>query len=86
MNNNKKVLIDIFLNNNLRNIKFKHLYNALIYLGFKNRIKGDHYIFYKEGINEIINLQPDNNMAKPYQIKQVKILLVKYNLLGDIFK
>jgi len=27
-------------------------------LGFSERIKGDHHIFYKEGIEEIINLQP----------------------------
>jgi predicted RNA binding protein YcfA (HicA-like mRNA interferase family) len=38
-------------------------------LGFELRIKGSHHIFTKEGIDEIINIQPKNGKAKPYQVK-----------------
>ena len=52
-------------------------------LGFEERIKGSHHIFTKENVNEIINLQPLNNKAKPYQVKQVRSLLLKYKLVPD---
>ncbi len=41
-----------------RNIRFQDLRNLLRDLGFSERIKGDHHIFYKEGVDEIINLHP----------------------------
>jgi hypothetical protein len=42
-----------------------------------------HHIFTKRGVEEIINLQPQGNKAKPYQVKQVRALAVKYRLSGD---
>ena len=63
-----------------KNIKFKDLQKLLDTLNFKFRIKGDHFVYYKNGIDEIINIQPDGNKAKPYQIKQVRLLIKKYNL------
>jgi hypothetical protein len=33
-----------------------------------------------EGVEEIINIQPKNGMSKPYQIKQIRDLLLKYKL------
>lgn len=45
------------------------------------RIKGSHHIFYKEDVEEIINLQPQNNKAKPYQVKQVREILINYKLI-----
>ena len=65
-----------------RNIDFKDLCNLLETLGFDNRIKGSHHIYFKEGIIEIINLQPVNKKAKPYQVKQVRELLIKYKLIN----
>jgi hypothetical protein len=49
-------------------------------MGFALRIKGSHYIFYRIGVDEIINIQPDGSKAKPYQIKQIRDLIVKYHL------
>ena len=49
-------------------------------LGFSIRIKSSHHIFFKEGIIEIINLQPDGSKAKAYQIKQIRDIMVKYQL------
>ncbi len=61
------------------------LRQLLIKLGFHERTKGDHYIFTKEGIEEILNLQPKGAKAKPYQVKQVRNVIVGYKLgLEDV--
>lgn len=49
-------------------------------LGFAERIKGSHHIFTQEGVPEILNLQPRNSLAKPYQVKQVRKVLVQHKL------
>ena len=64
-------------------IAFEDLRSLLERLGFHERVRGDHYIFTRDGIVEIINLQPDNGKAKPYQVKQVRNLLRKYALDED---
>ena len=60
------------------NIKFTDLQKILDVLGFQYRIKGDHFIYWKDGVVEIINIQPDGNEAKPYQVKQIRGLILKY--------
>lgn len=62
------------------NIPFAALCIVLRRLGFRIRIRGDHHIFTKEGVDEIINLQPDGGKAKAYQVRQVRKLIVKYGL------
>ena len=62
------------------NIGFIDLRNLLEYLGFGVRIKGDHFIYTKTGITEIINIQPLGNKAKPYRVKQIRNLILKYKL------
>ncbi len=64
------------------NIPFNQLRHLLRRLGFDERIRGDHYIFMKGGVEEIFNLQPKGHQAKPYQVKQVRAVLVKYGLAG----
>ena len=64
------------------NIPFTQMCHLLIKLGFEERIRGSHHIFTKDGIEEIINLQTKGSKAKPYQVKQVRNLLLKYNLGG----
>jgi len=49
-------------------------------LGFDERIKGDHHIFTKDGVEEILNLQPKDGKGKPYQVKQVRDVILKYHL------
>lgn len=63
-----------------KNIDFSELCKLLCRLGFDERIRGDHHIFTKNDVSEIINLQPKENKAKPYQVKQVRNMLVKYRL------
>ena len=62
------------------NISFAQLCSLLIGLGFDERIRGSHHIFTKENIGEILNLQPKQGKAKPYQVKQVRKVIVKYKL------
>lgn len=62
------------------NIRFRELRRLLVVLGFEERIKGDHYIYSRDGVAEIINLQPRGSFAKPYQIKQVRQLVFRYRL------
>jgi len=54
----------------------------LRHLGFAERIRGDHYIFTREGVAEILNLQPRGGKAKAYQVKQVRGVLTAYGLAG----
>lgn len=64
------------------NIPFNELRQLLRHLGFVERIRGSHHIFTKRGVEEILNLQPKGRQAKPYQVKQVRMVIVKYNLTG----
>ena len=62
------------------NIAFTDLVHLLPLLGFDVRVKGRHHIFRKDGIEEKPNLQKDGNKAKPYQVKQVRNIILKYKL------
>jgi len=76
----EKLIQKVLSGNSDRNIDFNDFCNLLKTLGFGNRINGSHHIYYKKGIDEIINLQPLNNKAKAYQVKQVRELLIKYKI------
>ena len=79
----EKIIQKVLSGSSDRNIEFSDLCNLLEMLGFDNRIKGSHHIYFKEGVTEIINLQPINNKAKSYQVKQVRELLIKYKLIPN---
>ncbi len=64
-------------------IDFAALRQLLTRLGFEERVKGGHHIFTRDGVEEIINLQSKGNKAKAYQVKQVRIILVKYRFGGS---
>lgn len=63
-------------------IPFADLCLLLRHLGFDERIRGSHHIFVREGVTEILNLQTKGPNAKPYQVKQVRGVIIKYKL-GD---
>lgn len=65
------------------NISFEELRSLLFQLGFEERVRGDHYIFTKDGVPEILNLQPKGALAKPYQVRQARGVILKYKLGGD---
>ena len=62
------------------NIRFNELRAFLLRLGFTERTRGSHHIFRKEGVRELINLQRDGSHAKPYQVRQVRRILLLYQL------
>jgi hypothetical protein len=80
MSKHKKTLLKILSGFSDNNIDFQELLSLLVYLEFDLRIKGDHYIFTKENIIEIINIQPIGNKAKAYQVKQVRNILITNKL------
>jgi hypothetical protein len=61
-------------------IRFDDLCALLEHLGFDKRVSSSHHIFRKTGVEEKINLQRDGNNAKPYQVKQVRSVLLKHKL------
>jgi len=79
----EKILLKILSGSSDRNISFSDLCNVLKYLGFEERIKGSHHIFFREDIEEILNIQPKGSKAKPYQVRQVRNIIVKYKLRGE---
>lgn len=81
MTRKSKLLYKILSESADQNIDFDELTKLLRILNFDYRIKGSHHIFYKDDVDEIINIQPQqNNKAKPYQVKQIRNLILKYNL------
>ena len=83
MSSPKKLLEKILTGRADANIPFDALCHLLKRLGFAERIKGSHHIFDQAGIEEILNLQPRGSLAKPYQVKQVRGVILKYRL-GDL--
>lgn len=82
----EKILLAILSGTRDSNIQFADLQAVLIKLGFRCRVRGDHFIYTRDGIEEIINLQPTSNRkAKPYQIKQVRNIILRYQLGGAIY-
>ena len=82
MSQRDKLLVKILLGRSDANIDFNTLCQLLRALGFDERIRGGHHIFSKEGVEEILNIQPKQGKAKAYQVKQVRDLILKYKL-GD---
>ena len=60
--------------------RFDDLRSLMQAMGFAERTHGSHHIFGRSGIPEIINLQRDGRDAKPYQVRQVRAAILKYNL------
>jgi len=75
----EKILEKVISGQHDKNIKFQDMRRLLLKYDFSERIRGDHYIFSKENVFEIINLQPlKSGKTKQYQVKQVRNLFLKY--------
>jgi hypothetical protein len=80
MSRHERVLLQVLRGTSDANVGFNDLCHLLDGLGFEKRIRGSHHIFTKEGVAEILNLQPKGAAAKPYQVKQVRGVIVRYKL------
>jgi hypothetical protein len=78
-----KTLDRVLRGNADANIRFADLCTLLHHLGFAERVRGDHHIFTREGVAEILSLQPRGDKAKAYQVKQVRGVVVSYRLAGE---
>ena len=76
----EKLYEHILMRRSDANVSFDTLCGLLRRLGFDERIRGDHHIFTMEGVEEILNLQPKDGKGKPYQVKQVRNVILKYGL------
>jgi hypothetical protein len=65
-------------------IAFDEICGLLRRIGFQERIRGSHHVFARADVAEILNLQPRGHQAKPYQVRQVRQVILKYGLGGDI--
>lgn len=84
MASSDKVLQQILAGSSDANIRFADLRSLLLRLGFEERVKGSHHTFWKEAVEEILNLQPKGSKTKTYQVKQVRHVILKYKLGGDL--
>ena len=84
MGKHEKLLITILRGTSDANISFKGLCSLLKHLKFDERVRGSHHIFTRGDVEEILNLQPKGAKAKPYQVKQVRGVLLKYKLGGEL--
>ena len=84
MSQYEKLLLAILRGPRAKHFLFSDLRLVLERLEFQCCIKGDHFIYMKSDIEEIINIQPMGNMAKPYQVKQVRGVILKYQLGGGV--
>lgn len=67
--------------NSPANLSFKELCSLAEYAGFEFRNQaGSHKIYKHPVINEMINIQPEGNKAKPYQVKQLLEIIDKHGL------
>ena len=84
MGRRRKFMDTILSGRSDANIPFEQTVNLLEYLGFDRRIRGSHHIFTREGVEELIDTQEVEGKVKPYQVKQVRALLKKYNLRKEL--
>ena len=80
MKKHEKLLIQVLRGTADANISFADLRQLLVRLGFEERTRGSHRVFRKQGIEEKINLQREGSKAKPYQVRQVRNVIVRYGM------
>ena len=64
-------------------IRFEDLCHLLESLGFEKRVRGSHHIFRRIGVAAKVNLQRAGAQAKPYQVKQVRAVILEAKLGGE---
>jgi virulence-associated protein VapD len=80
MTNYGRLLTRILSGRSDANIDFDDMRRLLERLGFDERMRGSHHIFVKAGIRDMINLQREGRMAKPYQVRQVRAIITANGL------
>ena len=84
MSKHEKTLLKVLSGTSDTNIAFDDICSLLKKLEFSVRVKGSHHIFTRKEVVEILNIQSKQGKAKAYQVKQVRELILKYNLAEGI--
>lgn len=77
MSKRDKLLRRILSGRSDAGIRFNELRRLLPRLGFIERVRGSHHIFVRRDITERVILQRDGKHAKPYQVRQVRRMILK---------
>jgi len=80
MDKHQKLLQHILMRRGDANVPFGTLCQLLKKFGFTERVRGDHHIFAMQGVEEILNLQPRAGKAKTYQVRQIRNVILRYDL------
>ena len=76
-----KLLLKILGGNSDNNINFNELESLLKKIGYIHiRTSGSHQFFYHPDYPETINIQPNGNKAKRYQVKQIREIFKKHQI------
>lgn len=80
MSRPKELLVKVLSGNADASIRFTELCGLLERLGFTRHVRGSHHVFSRTGVSKIINLQVEAGAAKPYQVRQVRLILLRHGL------
>lgn len=85
MSKREKILLKLLSGNADNNFSLDDLVKVLEDFNFiERKSPGSHRIFTKANIAGIINLQKNKDgKAKPYQVKQVRVFLIEYKIIGN---
>lgn len=83
MAKHEKTLLKVLRGGSDASIGFDDLRGLLLHLGFEERVRGSHHIFFKSEIEELINVQRSGSKAKPYQVRQVRSVITRHGLGGS---
>jgi len=70
MGKHEKLLDKVLRGRSDANIPFEDLRALLMWLGFEERVRGSHH-------------QKPRTQAKPYQVRQVRAVILQYHLAGN---
>jgi hypothetical protein len=65
------------------NIDFDDLRRLLDHLGFAERVRGSHHVLVRSGVEDMVNLQREGRLAKPYQVRQVRAVITAHGLAAE---
>jgi hypothetical protein len=78
-----KLLLKLLRGTSDASFAFDDLRYILEKLQFDERIRGSHHIYDREDIPELVNLQRHGKDAKPYQVRDVRDLIIRHGLGGE---
>ena len=80
MDRHQRLLNRILDGSQLANIRFDDVRSLLARLGFEERVRGSHHTYAKAGTTQKVNLQRRGSDAKPYQLRQLRQVLIKLGI------